>query len=186
MKNQVSKKTSKSNDKKPGQTIKYTPADGHIRPDWDSYFMSVATIVGSRGTCDRGRSGCIIVKDKKILVTGYVGSPIGLAHCDEIGHEMHKVIHEDGHESMHCIRTVHAEQNAVAQAARTGIALEGGTVYCKMVPCYVCAKILVNCGIARIVAAKDYHASAQSKRIFKEAKVKLNILDNSIETYKNM
>ncbi len=175
------KKVSKKSQKTP-----YIPADGHIRPDWDSYFMSIAETVGRRGTCDRGRSGCVIVRDKHILVTGYVGSPAGLPHCDEVGHEMHKVVHEDGHESMHCIRTIHAEQNAVAQAARLGIALEGGTVYCKMTPCYVCAKILLNCGIKRVVAAKDYHASVQSKRIFKEAKVKLDILDNSVEKYKNM
>lgn len=180
------KKASQAKVEKKVRAKSYVPADGHIRPDWDTYFMSVAETVGKRGTCDRGRSGCVIVRDKHILVTGYVGSPAGLPHCDEVGHEMHKVIHEDGHESMHCIRTIHAEQNAVAQAARLGIALDGGTVYCKMTPCYVCAKILLNCGIKRIVAAKDYHASGQSKRIFKEAKVKLDILDKTVETYKNM
>lgn len=168
------------------KTISKKDENGYTRPSWDEYFMSIADIVGTRGTCDRGRSGCVIVKDKKILVTGYVGSPAGLPHCDEVGHEMHKVIHEDGTESMHCIRTIHAEQNAVTQAARLGISLEGGTVYCKMTPCYVCAKILMNAGIKEIVAKKDYHASKQTKRIFKEGKIKLRIVDNTIEQYTNM
>lgn len=160
--------------------------DTYARPPWDQYFMSIAEMVGTRGTCDRGRSGCVIVKDKRVLVTGYVGSPAGLAHCDEAGHEMHKVTHTDGTESMHCIRTIHAEQNAMAQAARLGVPLEGSTVYCKMVPCYVCAKILMNAGIKRVVAAKDYHASKQSKRIFKEGGIKLTIVSPGAEQYTNM
>lgn len=158
----------------------------NTRPSWDEYFMNLAGSVGERGTCDRGRSGCVIVKNKRILTTGYVGSPMGLAHCDEVGHQMNKVTHSDGTESMHCIRTVHAEQNAMIQAARTGIALEGSTVYCKMVPCYVCAKLIVNAGIKRVVAFRDYHASKQSKRIFKEAKIKLDIINKETETYENM
>ena len=156
------------------------------RPSWDEYFMSLAEVVGNRGTCDRGKSGCVIVKDKRILTTGYVGSPLGLPHCDEVGHEMHKVTHEDGTETMHCIRTVHAEQNALIQAAKTGVALDGATVYCKMTPCYVCATLIINSGIKRVVAAKDYHASKQSKRIFKEAKIKLDILNPEVEKYANM
>lgn len=155
----------------------------YVRPSWDEYFMQLAESVGHRGTCDRGRSGCVIVKDKRILTTGYVGSPMGLKHCDEVGHEMHKVTHEDGTESMHCIRTVHAEQNALIQAARTGIALEGSTVYCKMTPCYVCAKLIINAGVTRVVAFRDYHASKQSKRVFKESGVKLTILHKETETY---
>ena len=154
-----------------------------VRPTWDQYFVSICEMVGSRGTCDRGKSGCVIVKDKRILTTGYVGSPPGLAHCDDIGHEMHKVTHDDGRETMHCIRTVHAEQNAIVQAARNGIALFGSTLYCKMTPCYVCAKLIISAGIVRVVAMKDYQASKQSKRIFKEAKVKLDILDEEVEKY---
>ena len=156
------------------------------RPSWDEYFMSIAELVGSRGTCDRGRSGCIGVKDKRILVTGYVGSPMGLSHCDEAGHEMHKVIRENGVESMHCIRTIHAEQNAITQAARTGVALNGATMYCHMVPCYVCAKMFINCGIERVVANKDYHAAEETKRIFKESGIELTILNAEVEKYANM
>lgn len=153
------------------------------RPSWDEYFMQLTEVVGNRGTCDRGKSGCVIVKEKRILTTGYVGAPIGLPHCDEVGHEMHTVEHADGTKTSHCIRTVHAEQNALIQAARTGVPLEGGTVYCKMTPCYVCAKLIINAGIVRVVAAKDYHAAVQTKKVFKEAKVKLTILDKEVEKY---
>ena len=161
-------------------------APEHKRPSWDEYFMDINTVVGERGTCDRGHASCVIVKDKRMLVTGYAGAPAGVAHCDDVGHEMHTVIHEDGSQSKHCIRTAHAEQNAIANAARKGVAVEGGTVYCNMTPCYTCAKILINSGIVRVVAAKDYHASKRSKEVFKEAGVKLDILDSAVETYKNM
>lgn len=156
------------------------------RPSWDEYFLKLCQMVGSRGTCDRGRSGCVIVRDKRILSTGYVGSPVGLSHCDEIGHEMHTVIHEDGHESRHCIRTSHAEQNAIANAARFGIALNGGTLYCHMTPCYICAKMIINSGIKRVVCQMDYHASQRSKEIFKEAGLSLEILNNEVQKYEDM
>jgi dCMP deaminase len=139
--------------------------------------------VGSRATCDRGRSGCVIVRDKRVISTGYVGSPPGLPHCDEVGHEMHSVINEDGSKSQHCIRTAHAEQNAIAQAARFGIALDGATIYCKMVLCYVCAKLAITAGIKRVVAEKDYHASKRSKEILRKAGVKLEIINKEIEKY---
>lgn len=155
------------------------------RPSWDEYFMAIAELVGTRSTCDRGRTGCAIVKDKRLLVTGYAGSPIGLPHCDEIGHEMHKVIHEDHSVSEHCIRTAHAEQNAIAQAARMGIALDGATVYCKMTPCYTCAKIIINSGIKKVVALKDYHASKRSKEVFQGSGVMLHIVNTEVETYEN-
>lgn len=104
------------------------------RPDWDDYFMGLCHSVAQRATCNRGKSGCVIVKDKQILVTGYVGSPAHLPHCDEVGHLFKKTVHEDGHVSTHCVRTVHAEQNAICQAAKRGIALEGATLYCTMTP----------------------------------------------------
>ncbi|MFH0853988.1 MAG: cytidine/deoxycytidylate deaminase family protein [bacterium] len=158
----------------------------YIRPSWDEYFMNIVEIIGSRGTCDRGRSGCVIVKDKHIVTTGYVGAPIGLPHCDEIGHELHTVTHEDGTQSKHCIRTTHAEQNAICQAARIGVALEGSTLYCKMTPCYACAKMIINAGIKRVVCAQDYHAGKRSKEIFKEAGINYNLLSNKMTTYADM
>ncbi len=158
----------------------------YIRPSWDEYFLGMANYIGTRATCDRGRSGCVIVKDKRVISTGYVGSPPGLPHCDEVGHDMQKVSSEDGVESMHCIRTTHAEQNAMIQAARFGIAIEGATLYCKMVLCHVCAKLAVTAGIKRVVAEKDYHASERSKEILKKAGVKLEIINKEMEVYKNM
>lgn len=155
----------------------------NIRPSWDEYFMKICQVVASRATCDRGRSGCVIVRDKQILTTGYVGSPIGLPHCDEIGHQFNSVIHEDGHQSQHCIRTTHAEQNAICQAAKLGISLNGATLYCKMTPCYVCAKMIINVGIKRVVCEKDYHASALSKEIFDKAGIELKILNPEVEQY---
>ncbi len=154
------------------------------RPSWDEYFMSIAELVGSRGTCDRGRSGCVIARDKRILVTGYVGSPVGLPHCDEIGHEIHKVINDDGTQSEHCVRTAHAEQNAIAQAAKLGVSVDGATLYCHMTPCYTCAKLLINAGIKKIIALKDYHRGRRSKEIFEQSGVKLQLLNHEVEDYK--
>lgn len=155
------------------------------RPSWDEYFLQMAELIGSRGTCDRGRAGAVITKDKRILSTGYVGSPVGLPHCDEVGHEMHTVKQEDGTESRHCIRTAHAEQNAINNAARVGIAIEGSTMYCKMIPCYKCGQSVINAGIIRVVALKDYHGANRTKEIFKEAGIEYEVL-GGMETYKDM
>ncbi len=162
-----------------------TITDAHKRPSWDEYFLQMADMIGSRGTCDRGRAGCVITKDKRILSTGYVGAPVGLQHCDEVGHEMHTVTNEDGTQSRHCIRTAHAEQNAINNAARTGIAVEGGTLYCKMIPCYKCAQSVINAGIVRVVALKDYHGASRTKEILKQANIAYEIL-GGMETYKDM
>ena len=158
----------------------------HIRPSWDEYFIGIMHQVATRATCDRGRSGCVIVKGRNILATGYVGSPVGTKHCDEIGHEFNSVTHEDGTVTQHCIRTIHAEQNAICRAAKLGVALDGATMYSRMTPCYVCAKMIINVGRVRVVCEKDYHASEESKRVFKEANVELVILDETIEKYEKM
>ena len=159
--------------------------EAYHRPSWDEYFMKIADLVGTRGTCDRGRSGCVITRYRRIIATGYVGSPVGLPHCDEVGHEMHTVTHEDGTISRHCIRTAHAEQNAICEAARMGIPLEGGTMYCKMTPCYTCAKMIINSGLKRVVCASDYHAGNRSKEIFKEAGVEYVLLKDEITSYED-
>ena len=155
----------------------------HNRPTWDEYFFQLCEAVANRATCDRGRSGAVIVKNKRILSTGYVGSPMGTQHCDEIGHEFKDTVHEDGHISKHCVRTSHAEQNAIVQAARFGIAIDGSTLYCKMTPCYTCAKMIINSGILRVVVEKDYHAGQDSRRIFQEAGIQFEILDDTLEEY---
>lgn len=123
-----------------------------MRPDWDSYFMSIATATATRATCDRKHVGCLIVRDKQILSTGYNGSVRGLPHCDDIGHLM-----EEGH----CVRTVHAEANAIAQAARSGAGVDGATAYVTAAPCWNCFRLLINAGIKRIVFGEAYRLDAK-------------------------
>ena len=155
------------------------------RPSWDEYFMQIVDTVASRATCDRGKSGAVIVKDKQILSTGYVGAPRGLPHCDDVGHLMMKYIDEDGKESMHCVRTTHAEQNAIVQAAKHGIAINGATIYCTMEPCLTCAKMIINAGIKRVVCKKRYHAGRLTREFFKQAGVKLDVLQDEVMKYDN-
>ncbi|MBR4301141.1 MAG: AAA family ATPase [Bacteroidales bacterium] len=155
------------------------------RPSWDEYFMELANTASKRATCDRGRSGCVIVKNRHVLVTGYVGSPAGLPHCDEVGHLFSKTIHSDGSISNHCIRTVHAEQNAICQAARRGIALEGATLYCRMTPCRTCAMLIINCGIKRVVCERKYHKGAESEEMFRQAGIELEFFYDEVQKYEN-
>ena len=156
-----------------------------MRPDWDEYFIDMMNTVATRATCDRGKSGCIIVRDKRIISTGYVGSPSGLPHCDDAGHLMKQVIDDDGTTRQHCMRTIHAEQNAICQAARHGISLEGSTLYCKMEPCRVCAMLIISCGIKHVIAQSMYHAAQETREMFEMAGVDLKVLEQSVETYSN-
>ena len=153
------------------------------RPSWDDYFMEVAHAVSKRATCDRGRSGCVIARNKQILVTGYVGSPMGFNHCDEVGHQIKKVTHENGEISEHCVRTVHAEQNAICQAAELGIPIEGATLYCRMTPCRTCAMLLINCGIIRVVCERRYHQAKESEEMFEQAGIALEYKYHEIQEY---
>ena len=153
------------------------------RPSWDEYFLEMADAVSTRATCDRGRSGCVITRNKQILVTGYVGSPAGFAHCDEVGHQMKDVKHEDGTVTSHCMRTIHAEQNAICQAAKLGISIEGSTVYCRMTPCRTCAMLIINCGVRRVVCERKYHAGGESEAMFKQAGIELDYKHEEIQKY---
>jgi dCMP deaminase len=126
------------------------------RNDWDSYFMEIAAVIATRATCDRKHVGAVIVRDRIILSTGYNGSIRGMPHCDEMGHMM-----EDGH----CVATIHAEANAIIQAARTGATIDGGTIYTTASPCWPCFKIIANAGIKRIVFGEFY----RDDRIFEIA-----------------
>jgi dCMP deaminase len=155
------------------------------RPSWDEYFMEVCDAIAKRATCDRGRSGCVIAKDNQILVTGYVGAPAGLPHCDEVGHQLKKMIHEDGTTTTHCVRTVHAEQNAICQAAKRGIAIQGATLYCRMTPCRTCAMLIINCGIVRVVCQRRYHDASDSEAMFSMAGIKLEYIHDEVEEYKD-
>jgi dCMP deaminase len=139
--------------------------------------------ISKRATCGRGRSGCVIARDNQLLVTGYVGSPKGLPHCDDVGHQMKKTIHEDGSVTDHCVRTVHAEQNAICQAAKNGVALDGATLYCRMTPCRVCCMLIINCGIRRVVCQRKYHTGSESEQMFLEAGVKLEYIHDEVQTY---
>lgn len=153
------------------------------RPSWDEYFLEIVRVVATRATCDRGRNGAVIVRDRRILTTGYVGAPRNLQHCDEVGHMMHEVVEENGKISKHCIRTVHAEQNAIVQAALHGISIEGATIYTKFEPCFTCAKMIINAGIKRVVCERRYHAGELSRKFLKEAGVELVVLKDEVETY---
>lgn len=118
-----------------------------MRPDADTYFMQVAALISSRATCDRRKVGCVLVRSKTILSTGYNGSTPLATHCDDVGHLM-----IDGH----CERTVHAEANAIAQAAKHGHALDKSTAYINVMPCLKCFKLLINAGVVGIMYADDY------------------------------
>ncbi len=145
--------------------------------------MEVANTIAKRATCDRGRSGCVIARDRQLLVTGYVGSPVGFAHCDEVGHQFKKMLHDDGSVTQHCVRTVHAEQNAICQAARLGVSIENATLYCRMTPCRVCAMLIINCGIVRVVCEQRYHAGAESEDMFGQAGVRLEYQSEEVLHY---
>ena len=155
----------------------------YIRPTWDEYFMEISRTVAKRATCDRGRSGCVIAKNKQIVSTGYVGSPQGLPHCDEIGHQFKQMTHEDGSVTNHCVRTVHAEQNAICQAAKLGVSVDWATLYCKMTPCRTCAMLIISCGIKRVVAEKKYHAGKESEQMFRDAWIELMYFNEDVEQY---
>src|SRR5512143_2421790 len=117
------------------------------RPSWDQYFMDITLDVSRRATCLRAQVGAIVVKDKRILTTGYNGAPKGLPHCLDEGCEI---------VNGHCVRALHAEQNAILQAALYGVPLKGGTIYTTHQPCQVCAKMIINAGLERVVSAGHY------------------------------
>ncbi len=141
-----------------------------MRPDWDSYFLKIAFAVSERSTCDRAFVGCVLVLEKRILTTGFNGSPTGQPHCDEVGHLL-----VDGH----CIRTIHAETNAIIQAALHGVSTKGSTCYVTHFPCINCTKALINAGIVRLVYSESYRIDDLALEFFNSAKVEI-----SARTYK--
>jgi len=135
-----------------------------MRPDWDSYFMKIAYAVSERSTCDRALVGCVLVLEKRILTTGFNGSPAGQEHCDEAGHLM-----VDGH----CVRTIHAETNAIIQAALHGVSTKGSTCYVTHLPCINCTKALINAGVVRIVYGDAYRQDEIALTFLKSANIEL-------------
>jgi len=125
------------------------------RPSWDQYFMDITRLVATRSTCLRRQVGAILVKDRNILATGYNGVPSGISHCDVAGclRERLKVPSGERHE---LCRGLHAEQNAIIQAARHGVNIDGSALYCTTMPCIICTKMLINAGISAIIYAEGY------------------------------
>jgi len=134
------------------------------RPDWDEYFLKLAMLASERATCPRMHCGCVLVKEKDVVATGYNGSIPGDDHCDDIG-----CLVVDNH----CLRTVHAEMNALVQAAKRGHSIEGSTAYVTNMPCTNCAKALITAGIQRVVVFSDYHDMLAAE-FFAKANVKID------------
>ncbi|MDR0511984.1 MAG: cytidine/deoxycytidylate deaminase family protein [Treponema sp.] len=159
------------------------PEVAYTRPTWDEYFMEVCDAISKRATCDRGRSGCVIARGNQLLVTGYVGAPAGLPHCDDAGHQFKKMLHEDDSVTTHCVRTVHAEQNAICQAAKLGVSLQGATLYCRMTPCRTCAMLIINCGIVRVMCQRRYHDAEDSETMLAATGIVLEYLNDEVQRY---
>jgi len=141
------------------------------RPDLDSYFMEIAKVVSTRSTCLRQKVGAVIVKNKRILATGYNGAPSGLPHCEEVGCLREKLNVPSGERHELC-RAVHAEQNAIIQAAVHGVSIAGGTLYTTHQPCIMCAKMIINAGIKRVVYGKKY-ADERGLEFLREAGIEV-------------
>ena len=137
------------------------------RPSFDEYFMQIADVVSSRSTCNRKKVGAVITKERRIVSTGYNGAPHGLPHCSEVGCQM---------VNDHCVRTTHAEQNAVIQCALHGVSSNNATVYSTASPCLICAKILVNAGIKRVVF-KEKYGEKEALELFDAAGVEVDYVE---------
>ena len=142
-----------------------------LRPSWDQYFMDITRLVATRSTCRRRQVGAILVKDRNILATGYNGVPSGISHCDAAGclRERLKVPSGERHE---LCRGLHAEQNAIIQAARHGVNIDTSTLYCTTMPCIICTKMLINAGITRVVYGEGY-ADDLAREMISETGIKV-------------
>jgi len=146
------------------------------RLDWHQYFMKIADLVAERSTCCRAKVGAVIVKDKNILSTGYNGAPAGLPHCTDAGCLIYKSITPDGNVEENCFRTIHAEINAIAQAAKHGSSINGADIYVTHTPCIHCLKVLINTGIRNIYYQSEYKVETIADMI-KQAGINLIQLD---------
>ncbi len=144
------------------------------RPDWDNYFMQIATVVATRSTCSRRQVGALLVQNKRILSTGYNGAPSGLSHCLEVGCLREKLQVPSGERHELC-RGLHAEQNAIIQAAVHGVAIKDAVLYCTHYPCSLCAKMLVNAGVRNLVLATNYPDDL-AKELFAEAGIEVRFI----------
>lgn len=141
------------------------------RPSWEKYFMDIAFLVAKRSTCLRRFVGAVLVKDKRLLATGYNGAPSGIRHCSETGC-LREQMHVPSGERHELCRGIHAEQNSIIQAALHGVSIKGATLFCTNLPCSICAKMIINAGIAKIYF-HDGYADSMAKEMLKEAGVKV-------------
>ena len=148
-----------------------------MRPDWDTYFMEIARVVATRSTCLRRQVGAVIVKEKRLLTSGYNGSPRELAHCAEVGciRQASGVASGERHE---LCRGLHAEQNAIIQAALHGVAIEGAKIYCTHQPCSACTKMILNAGLKEIIYENEYN-DPLSQQLVSEAGIKRKRYENT-------
>ena len=146
------------------------------RPSWEDYFMDIAVLVSKRSTCTRRSVGAVIIKDKRILSTGYNGAPSGIAHCMDVGCLREKMDIPSGERHELC-RGIHAEQNAIIQAALYGVSIKDAVVFCTNLPCSICAKMIINAGIKKIVYLHGY-ADSISRDMLEEAGIDLIKLEN--------
>lgn len=174
-----------------------------MRISWQEYFIACLDAAALRASCDRGKSGAIIVKDNRILATGYVGAPSKISDCYETGHQLivrfdmpsiefikkYSLPKEENQKqysiskdkfSTHCIRTVHAEQNAIINCARNGVSTLGATIYCTMTPCPTCAMSIIQAGITKVIAKNRYQKDEQTKDLFYYANVELVVLNQEL------
>lgn len=145
------------------------------RPSWDEYFMQMAELTAKRSTCLRRNVGAIIVKDKHIIATGYNGAPKGLPHCEELGGCLRQKLGVPSGERHELCRALHAEQNAIIQAATLGQSIEGATIYVTHQPCIICAKMIINAGISRIVVRSGY-PDKMAADMAREANLRIEML----------
>lgn len=158
----------------------------YIRPDFDEIFINMLQEISKLATCDRGRTSALIVKDTRPISMGYVGSLPGLPHCDDVGHDFREIT-KNGKTSKHCIRTVHAEANAIYFCAKNGISTNNCTMYCVLQPCRKCAEAIITCGISRVVFMYFYYDKNQSEevlKLFDECNVQYKCWTNEILKYK--
>ncbi len=150
------------------------PARTSQRPDWQTYFMNIAQLVASRSTCIRRQVGAVIVKENRILSTGYNGTPTGIRHCLERGCLRDELKIPSGQRHELC-RGLHAEQNAIIQAAYHGVSIESGEIYCTNQPCIICAKMIINAGLKKIIVGNSYPDELATE-ILDEAGLKMVVL----------
>lgn len=152
------------------------------RLDWDAYFMEIANLTANRSTCCSRHVGAVIVKDQRIIATGYNGAPIGIMHCEErYGECLRQKLNIKSGKNHELCYAVHAEQSALIQCATNGVSCEGGTIYVTVSPCIICLKLLINAGIKKIVTLKKY-PDALSDELLKESNITLVVLEDEKES----